>query len=64
MTVAIAEISRTLIINPKMLLLVPSRIRATAEAELTVVRLSVRVVENTPAAAIPSSRVRVNRMAK
>jgi hypothetical protein len=38
--------------------------RATAEAEFTVVRLSVRVVENTPAAAIPSSRVRMNRMAK
>jgi len=47
-----------------MLLLVPSRIRATADAEFTVVRLSVRVVENTPAAAIPSNRVRVNRMAK
>ena len=58
------EINNTLIIRPKILLLVPSNMRATADAELTVVRLSVRVVENTPAAAMPNSNVSTNRMAK
>lgn len=64
MAPAIMDINKTLTRILKMLLLVPSNTPATMEAEFTIRLLSLRVVLNTPDAAIPISRVSENKMLK